>query len=364
VSLSILHVSQPVDGGTARCVADLVADQVGRGWRVTVACPAGGPLLERVHEVGAAHVEWRARRAPGPRTPLETLRIAGIVSALTPDLVHLHSSKAGFAGRLALRGRVPTVFQPHAWSFFAVREPLRTATVTWERRAARLADVVVCVSEGERAAGEDAGIRAEWRIVPNGIDLEAFPPISSAERTHARQRLGLDAGPVAVCIGRLCRQKGQDVLVDAWSAVAQRVPSAELVLVGGGPDEAALRSRARVVGKQEDVRSWLAAADVVVQPSRWEGLSYVVLEAMASGRDVVATDVPGMREALGETGTIVPPEDPALLAAALSERLLDRDGQTASAARERVEALHDVNRTADAMARLYEDVLESRARSQ
>jgi glycosyltransferase involved in cell wall biosynthesis len=362
VSLSVLHVTQPVDGGVARCVADLVADQVGRGWRVGVVCPQGGPLLARVRSIGADHLAWRAYRAPGARVPAETRAVSRIAKAWAPDLVHLHSSKAGLAGRLALRGRLPTLFQPHAWSFFAVGEPLRTAARGWERATARWADAIVCVSEGERAAGQQAGIRSEWRVVPNGIDLDAFRPASDRERTKARQELGLGPGPVAVCLGRLCRQKGQDVLVDAWPAVVRRVPQAELVLVGGGPADEVVRERARVVGEQEDVRSWLAAADVVVQPSRWEGLAYVVLEAMASGRSVVATDVPGMREALGETGTIVPPEDPLRLAEAVADRLLD--GASGEAGRERVEALFGVERATAAMADLYAEVLESRARRQ
>ena len=358
MTLSVLHVTQPVDGGVARCVADLVADQVERGWRVGVACPPGGPLLDRLRTAGAEHVVWPARRSPGPRVPAETRALTRIVAASRPDLVHLHSSKAGLAGRLALRGRSPTLFQPHAWSFFAVGGPVRTAALAWERMAARWADAVVCVSEGERAAGERAGIRTDWRVVPNGIDLEAFRPASDAERWRAREEVGVGAGPVAVCVGRVCRQKGQDLLVDAWPDVVRRVPDAELVLVGGGPDGDALRGRARVVGEQDDIRSWLAAADVVVQPSRWEGLAYVVLEAMASGRSVVATDVPGMRDALGETGTIVPPEDPGRLAEAVADRLLN--GAPGAAVRERVEALHNVSRATAAMARLYDEVLESR----
>ena len=358
MTLSVLHVTQPVDGGVARCVADLVADQIGRGWRVGVACPSGGPLLKAVRSAGADHLVWPARRNPGPRVPAEIRALTRIVSTWSPDLVHLHSSKAGLAGRLSLRGRRPTLFQPHAWSFFAVGGPVRTGALAWERLATRWTDAVVCVSDGERAAGEQAGIQAEWRVVRNGIDLEAFRPASDAERDRARKEAGLGSGPVAVCLGRLSRQKGQDVLVEAWPEVLRRVPDAQLVLVGGGPDEEALRTRARVVGEQEDVHSWLAAADVVVQPSRWEGLAYVVLEAMASGRNVVATDVAGMREALGDTGTIVPPEDPARLAEAVAERLLN--GSPGTAARERVASRHDVGDATAAMARLYAEVLESR----
>jgi glycosyltransferase involved in cell wall biosynthesis len=356
-ALSILHVAQPVDGGVARCVVDLVADQVGRGWRVGVACPAAGPLAAEIRERGAEHHDWPARRGPGPTVPLETVRLARVVRRVSPDVVHLHSSKAGLAGRLVPRGGRIVVFQPHAWSFYALEGSMRRAAIAWERLSARRAATIVCVSEGERAAGELAGINGRWRVVPNGIDLDAFRLASEQERTEARRRLGLGEGPLVVCVGRLSRQKGQDLLLDAWPEVSGRVEGAELVLVGSGPEESALRRRgARLAGAQTDVRGWLAAADVVVVPSRWEGLAYVVLEAMALGRPVVATRVAGMAEALGDAGTIVPPEDPDSLADALARRLVDPAG--APGARERVERLYSIARATNAMAELYSELLE------
>jgi glycosyltransferase involved in cell wall biosynthesis len=353
VSLSVLHVSQPVDGGVARSVSDLVADQVGRGWRVAVASPPG-PLARRITETGAEHLTWSAGRAPGPATVLEAVSLGRIVKRAGPDLVHLHSSKAGLAGRLAIRGRLPTLFQPHAWSFYALEGALSRAALAWERFAARWATVIVCVSEGERADGEAAGIRANWRVVPNGVDLDAF---AVEDRGEARAQLGLDSSPLAVSVGRLSRQKGMDVLLAAWPDVERTVPGAQLVVVGSGPEEDELRRQAgsaRLLGARDDVRSWLAAADVVVVPSRWEGLAYVVLEAMAAGRPVVATDVAGMGEALGDTGLVVPPEDPTALAAALSRALTQAHG---AGARERVERLYDVRRSTQAMAELYAELL-------
>lgn len=338
--------------GVARAVSDLVADQVGRGWRVTVASPEG-QLSEWVLAAGAEHAVWSAGRAPGPGSLLEAAQLGRIVKRVAPELVHLHSSKAGLAGRLAIRGGRPTLFQPHAWSFYALEGSIQRTATAWERFGARWATEIVCVSEGERADGEAAGIRGSWRVVPNGVDLERF---AVEDRGAARRRLGLAPGRLAVSIGRLSRQKGLDLLLEAWPGVCKRV-DAELVVVGSGPDEEDLRGRAgsaRMVGARDDVLSWLAAADVVVVPSRWEGLAYVVLEAMAAGRRVVATDVAGMREAIGDTGTIVPREDPDALADALVEALTRSDE---TGARQRAEQLFDVRRTTGAMADLYVEVL-------
>ncbi len=361
--LSILHVSQPTDGGVAGYVADVVADQVARGWRVVVASPPWGDLGAQVERSGAEHVDWTAGRAPGPGAFLDARRLKRIVDRVEPALVHLHSSKAGLAGRLALRGGLPTIFQPHAWSFEAVRGPLRAAALAWERRAAHWG-TILCVSEGERRLGEEHGVRADWRGIPNGVDLDEWREASPEERSAARRSLELEDRPSVVCVGRLCRQKGQDVLLQAWPGLRARVPDAQLVLVGDGPDAKKLRRVAgesiRLVGRRADVGSWLAAADVVAQPSRWEGMSIGMLEAMATGRSIVSSDVAGAEEALdGDAGALVPPEDPTALADALAERLLNPAKAAAEGrrARARVEASHDLRAMTAALADLYEELL-------
>ncbi|MEV4558896.1 glycosyltransferase [Kitasatospora sp. NPDC049285] len=370
--MTILHVSQPVDGGVARVVVDLVRGQRAAGCRVLVACPPGGRLAAEAGAAGARVLEWRAERSPGPSTAGEALRLRRILRRAEPDVLHLHSAKAGLAGRLAARGRVPTVFQPHAWSFAAVDGALAAASLRWERHATRWARTVLCVSEQERADGERAGLLADWRVVPNGVDLAHFAPADAATRRAARMTLGLDqSDPLAVCVGRLCRQKGQDVLLDAWVRVQGAVPNARLVLVGGGPDAEALAeqvrglpepSRVRMVGDVADPRLWLAAADLAVLPSRWEGMALAPLEAMASGRPVVLADVPGARECLppGEVGrSVVPPEDPVALAERLAEFLGDRIEceRRGAAARSHVSDNHDIRGVIQQVAAVYRTIV-------
>jgi glycosyltransferase involved in cell wall biosynthesis len=367
-AIHVLHVSQPVTEGVAGHVARLAADQIARGWSVVVACPPSGDLPEDALAAGADHVSWTATRLPLAGVPAETMRLRKIVMELRPDVVHLHSSKAGLDGRLAIRGRLATVFQPNAWSFAGVRGALRHAALAWERAGARWADAIVCVSESERQLGETAGIDARWYVIPNGIDLARFHQVSDGERKRMRERLRVDAGPLAMCIGRLTQQKGQDVLIEAWPLVRARIPDATLVFVGDGPQRADLERRAgpgaMFVGRRRDVPELLAAADVVVQPSRWEGMAFTMLEAMARGRSVVATDAPGAREALGaDAGAIVPVGAVQPLADAVSERLLDPDltAREGRNGRRRAERAHDVRLAAEDTAMLYRDVLARRS---
>jgi glycosyltransferase involved in cell wall biosynthesis len=367
MSLSVLHVTQPTIGGVGGQVLALASDQVRRGFEVGLACPSVGELAARASAAGVHHIPWSASRSPGLATAAETVELRRILDQSAHDVVHLHSSKAGLAGRLVLRGGRPTLFQPHAWSFEAVGGLVGRAAVAWERMSARWAHVIVCVSEGERRRGEEAGIRGRFRIIRNGVDLDAYPEASPEDRPRARERLGRAPDePLAVCVGRLARAKGQDVLVRAWPAVRERVPDASLVLLGAGPDAPALRRLAgpgvEFAGERNDVVDWLAAADVVVQPSRWEAMSLSLLEAMARGRSVVVTDVPGAPETLADVeGAVVPVEAPGRLATGIADRLLDpvRAAAEGRANRRRVEQF-DIHRMTDAFADVYGKLLEER----
>jgi glycosyltransferase involved in cell wall biosynthesis len=302
VTLRILHLCQPTDGGTAVVVRDLARAGVAAGDHVTVGSPAGGYLPDWVSSAGAAWVNVPMSRSPSWRD----LRVAWRVRRLyrAADVVHLHSSKAGAVGRLAassLRSSRPRIFfTPHGWSWYV------SARNAWlyrlfERWAARVTDVITVVSSEELAAGRAVlGPGRRIDLIENGVDAEVFTPDGPvAER---------GAAPLVVQVGRLSHQKGQDRSIRALGGCAD--PTVRLRLVGEGPDAAALRELAARLGVAErvefvgsvDPRPHLRAADVVVLPSRWEGMSLVLLEAMAVGAAVVATDCGGSGDALGAAG--------------------------------------------------------------
>ncbi|MQY03682.1 glycosyltransferase [Actinomadura macrotermitis] len=363
--LRILHVSQPVEGGVAVYLAQAALDQQRRGWEVAVACPAAGGLPRRLAGHGIAHLPWEATRAPSPAALGEAAALGRIVQRVAPDVVHLHSAKAGLAGRL-LPPRTPAriVFQPHGWSWLAASPAHAAASVRWERWAARRTDLLVCVGEGERELGVRHGVRGPLTVIRNGVDLTRFRYVPVTARRRAREELALPPdGPLAVCVGRVTRQKGQDVLLAAWPLVRRRCPDARLALVGDGDRLGPLRDRrpgpdggdgVLFVPAVADTRPWLAAADVVTMPSRWEGLPLAALEAMATGRPLVASDIPGLAEVVGPaTGGLVPPEDPEALADALAHRLLsperaEREGMAAAEAATRFDAGVTLDRLAEA----------------
>lgn len=359
--LHVLHVSVPTTGGVASVAASYVRDQVERGWNVTVACPSHGDLGYAAREAGATVRWWRSE--PEASTTLGALtRLRRVVAATRPDVVHLHSGRAGLLGRLVVRDRVPTVFQPHAWSFLAPRTGVQSLALRWEQYAARWTTELVCVSATERQLGESLGVHASSSVIPNGIDLAAFRPAGPRDRVHARKLLGLEDAPTVLCVGALTVQKGQQDLLAVWADVRAQVPEAQLVLVGDGPDRQALERLAEPLegvlfaGARTDVVQWMAAADVVSVPSRWEGMALVPLEAMACARSVVATDVGGVVDSLPDgAGVVVEGDDARGLVTALVERL--RDPELAEAegwlGRSHVETHHDVTTSARELARVY-----------
>ena len=364
---AVLHVTQPTDAGVAAYVAALCADQQARGWDVVVACPGRGRLPGDLAALDVRRIGWEADRSIGTGAAAEAQRLSRLLDRVGPDLLHLHSSKAGLAGRLAARGQLPTVFQPHGWSWLAVPRPMVRATLAWERLSARWTTLYLCVGEGEAAEGRRRGLRGRYCVVRSGVNLTRFAHAGDVERRRARARLGIPLDvPLAVCVGRVTTQKGQDVLLGAWSRVHASCSGARLAVVGDGDLLEPLRRQAPpgviFAGPVDDPREWYAAADLVVLPSRWEGLPLTLLEALAMGRSVVASDIAGIREELpGAAGMLVPAGDAGALAAAISHRLCHRDialveGEAAA----RYAAAHaDVRRTYETLAAVTSRLAES-----
>jgi glycosyltransferase involved in cell wall biosynthesis len=355
----ILIVSQVTVSGVAICVRNLVRVAIASGYEVTVACPSKGDLAAWTQEEGAHWERVEMRRAPHPSDLLAVLRVRQLSRAST--LVHLHSSKAGAVGRLALFSlggtRPRSVFTAHGWSWL-VGGWAAPAYRLIERILFPVTTAVVAVSDEERSDGQAVlGSRAaRIKVIPNGVDAARFSPNGPvATRTP---------DPLVVCVGRLEQARGADMAVAALALMT--TPSSRLRLVGDGSDWAqienqvstlGLAGRVEMVGFRVDPAPDLRVADVVVIPSRYDGMALVLLEAMACGAAIVATQVPGS-SALDGTGEIVPVEDPRALAEAVDSLLADPDRRRflGLAARERVAELYPLERSLERIIGLWQDL--------
>lgn len=365
----VLFAAQPTVAGVAQCVVDWTTGLRDRGWDVALACPDDGWLATRCRDAGIPVDRWDSVRQPYKGLRKELGQMKEIVAQRDPDVVFLQGSKAGLIGRLLLRSAKPTAFSPHSWSFEAANGPIGWAALQWERRAARWTDRFICVSEAEAADGRAHAIHGAYVIARNGVDTTHISPLTRDQRASLRHRLGIAPDEIAVvCVGRVHRQKGQDVLLAAWPHVTS--PQAHLVIVGDGPELAQAQAQASgavtFVGgvDRPEALEWMQAADLLVMPSRWEGMALVPLESLAVGTPVISSDVTGAREAIDPScGEVFPPEEPAALAATLARwipRVSDGGEALRQAARQRILQGFDLSGTLTILDETLRDMLQLR----
>lgn len=308
-------------GGAERCLVELATRLDPSRFTCSVVSLAPRPadeersLAPRLEAAGIPMHFLDARRSWD--APRAIRQLAAIWRDERPDLVQTFLYHANIVGRLAARrAKIKTLV-----SGIRVAER-RSRTRLWiDRLTAGNVARHVCVSESVARFSRDIGGLPVKRLVviPNGIDLaryENVPPWDPAA-------FGLPSGRrYVVCIGRLDEQKGQRWLIEHAPRWLAQVPGHDLLLVGDGPDRAALEAQVRAAGLAGRVHflGWttvvptiLVVADLLVLPSFWEGMPNVILEAMAAGRAVVARDVEGVSELLGPTPgpQLIPTDAPA-----------------------------------------------------
>ncbi len=382
--MRVLLVMESTIGGTRRHLVDLAGGLVRAGEEVHLCVAAERQAsfradLARLASAGAHVHELPMLRSIAPRTDWAHMRtLQRLIAKLKPDVVHTHSSKAGALGRLAASraGCRALVHTPHTFAFLfdnMFSAPKRRVFRWIETRLAKRTTRMIAVSAGERDTMVNAHVipAERVRVVPNGVEPGGW---QTAE-AYAPSELGLDASAqIVLVVGLLNSAKGQDLAIRALAAepLAAR-PRVQLVLAGHGEDLPALQAlanelkltdRVHFLGWRDDIPRLMASSDVVLLPSRWEGMPYVVLEAMAAGKPVVATRVDGARDLIesGETGYLVPVGDVPGLSNALA-RVLDGGlgalAEVGARAQARVAAGYTIDHMVAATRQVYEEAREA-----
>lgn len=386
----LVTMENPERTGAPRMVLEYTRALVSAGHRVLIA--AGPPSEEAtsiVPELEAAGAE--VHRVP----PLAPRNVAAVLARLRDtirdegvDCVVGSQQRdrvlACLAAWLTATRCVVFAQSQHVFRGGAVQRRLKEGIYRWALR--RRADRVICVSEAvEEEVRRRFGVDdSQTRVVVNGIDIGAFPMLGDEEARTVRRELAVaDDERLVLNVGRIDRQKGQDLLVRAFRGVARRHPRARLAVVGAvGRSSASaearryhlrlrsmveadgLEDRVHLLGWRDDVPRLLAAADVYVQPSRWEGWPLALVEAMAAGLPVVASDCSGRPTGFvdGEHGWIVPTEDVGALGEALDRALsmTESELRTAGARSRRLaERNYDIHRLGERFVEHVEEVLAS-----
>jgi glycosyltransferase involved in cell wall biosynthesis len=374
----VLIVSEPMEYGVLSYVERLCDGLDGSRWEPALAfsprrmAPQARTLVDRLVARGVRVRSLPFHRGFGPGDVRAALGLIEEIRSFRPDVLHLHSTKAGIVGRaIAAVLRTPALYTPHGMSWHYTGPRLGRVQLALERLLRRLTTALVSVCPEEAAAfvAEVGFDPARVRVVPNGVRLPDRTGLRRG-REPLRARLGMTPGEVwLVLVARLTREKGTDVLLRALEA---DVGASGLLVVGTGRERAALEAQAkgtalrvRFCGYQADVSPFLAAADVFVQPSRSEGLPFAALEAMAHGLPVVGSRVGGMASAVDGCGLLVPPEEPAALGAALRTLCSDADARRTLGEAARLRVARDFGETAmlAALQMTYETACDRAARS-
>jgi glycosyltransferase involved in cell wall biosynthesis len=306
-------------GGAERALVELVTRLDRERFEPVVYClarrPRGNPisLADRLEAAGVPLHCFGATGVLSLRRTLKKLRAQ--LETDRPQIVQTFLFHANVLGAWAAR----RAGVPHVVTGIRVAERRAKWHLWLARWGDRYVDRHVCVSESVRDFSQrQGGLPAEkLSVIPNAVDVPRFAKAQPVTRAS----LGVAAAaPLLVCVGRLDRQKGIAWLLESLRDVVKVQPTCELLLVGDGPDRKELQalvarlelSKVHFLGFRGDVPQILAASDLLVLPSRWEGMPNVVLEAMAGGRAVVATDVEGVRESLGPNAKeqVVAADDP------------------------------------------------------
>jgi glycosyltransferase involved in cell wall biosynthesis len=367
--IRVLHVIDSLDlGGAQTALLNLVkfADR-GRFQHEVAAMHGEGFFAEAFREIRVPVHSLSAKKWP----PGYLWRLPGLLRRGRFDVVQCHLFGANWIGKplAALAGT--RVIYHHDQCNDAFRSGSRVATFV-DALVNRLSTRVLAVSRSvERFAVDVEGVPAERvTVLPNSVDLSVFSPGDAAERAEVRRRFGLpESGLVVGGVGRLVFQKNFDLLIGAVGPLLADRGNVTVAIFGAGPDEGALRGlggafgeRVRFLGQVADRRAVYAALDLLVLPSRFEGLPMTALEAMASGVPVVATAVDGMRELVADepgAAWLVPVGDAVALREVVGELLDDAAARAeqAAAARRVVERRFDARRLAAELEALYESDL-------
>ena len=364
----VLVVSEPMEYGVLSYLERLFAGLDRARWEPALAFSPhrmsvqAHRLVARLAADGVRVTRLPFRRRIGLGDAVAVARLLAEVDTFRPDLLHVHSTKAGVVGRLAGRvRRIPVLYTPHGTSWRYTGRMTGTLQLAVERmlRSATALLVSVCHEEASAFVEEVGFHPASIRIVPNGVAVSEASRLTEARR-RTRAALGIPPDAVwAVFVGRLTHEKGLDVLL---AALAAGTGLDGLLVVGDGAERDALETDARragvhvrFCGYHEDVSGFLAAADVFVQPSRSEGLPFSVLEAMAHALPIAGSAVGGVTSVVDGCGRLVPPGRPGALAACLRPLARDRGlrRELGAEARSRIARKFGVPAMVDALETAY-----------
>jgi len=381
--IKVLQITQSSGGGVQKYIIQLCRNLDPNRFSITGCCSIESkadnlngdiPFTEAFRQIGIPNFVVPMQRSTNLwRDLFSFFRIYQNIKKRDFDIVHAHSSKAGVLARIAARmAGVPLVlYSPHAFSFDGPGPILKKIPyILFEKIAYFFGDAIITdsLTEMELACKFRIAREEEIVVIPPGIKLQDYnTEITEKERSEFLKKLGVSGGhKVVTMIGRLAPQKDPITFILAAQQLKHKYSNATFLLVGDGPlldtclhiiQKLELEDCMKVVGWRRDYKTILKISDIVVIPSLWEGLPFILLEAMAFVKPVVATRTTGIVDVIndGENGFLVPPRSPNFLADKI-KRALDQPEVAAKvgrAARKTVEERFSLGKMIPSIEEIY-----------
>lgn len=341
----IVHLQLlPLMSGVQKVSLDELAHLDPKRYERVAICKCEGEFTDQLRSIDVrVHLVPELERSISPRRDVQAyLALRRFFLMERPDIVHTHSSKTGILGRLAAHaaGVQTIVHTVHGFAFPGEsRKVIRAAFKYLERRAGKVTDTMIVLNDTDAAIARDLlhvpGSRQA--LLPNGVDVDTYAPGGPDRRQSLRRSaFGIDSSEHVVIgmVGRLWLQKNPQCFVRAAIQVVAQREQVSFFMVGDGEFRAELEAaiqksgyadRIRIMGWRSDVPDLLKALDLMVLPSRWEGMPLAILEAMSSAVPVVASNIPGNSDLIrdGIDGRLFPLDDDDALARALIDLIDD-----------------------------------------
>lgn len=343
MKIKVLHVhTLPVISGSGINTLLTMTGLNKNKYSVEFACSPGGPLVEEAIKSGITFrpIKHLVQPVSIYRDLLGLLELISLLRKYKYDIIHTHNSKAGFVGRLAAKiAGVPVIVHTiHGFSFHEFERPPRRALFLFlERFAALFADKLITISGPLKDWGLSSGIGKPWQYITiySGIEISKFNV--NIDKEGLKRNLGISPGELVIgVVSKLWEGKGHRNILEATREVLKEFPNLKLLIVGDGylkPNLVELKKQLNIdekvifTGFRKDIPELTSLFDVAILASFFEGMGRVLLEAMVLEKPVIGTRVGGIVDVVdeGKTGLLVPPNDSAALAVAMTTLLRNQE---------------------------------------
>ena len=308
--IKVLHITQATIGGTLEYLK-LFFNHINKDeYEVYLACPSYGPMKKEIEDMGVKVYPLEMTREISLKDDLNSfMEMKKLIKRVNPDIVHLHSSKAGVLGKVAsYLNKIPCIYNAHGWSFsMNVSDKKKKVYSLIEKYTSLFCDKIVNISEYEHNLAKQYNIASDKKMITihNGIDIEKYDK-SNYSRKDTLKELGIPQECFIVgMVARISEQKDPIKFIEIAKEVCRVIENAYFVLVGDGElrnqvdkliTKYNLKGRVKITGWVNDVNKYISVFDIGILTSRWEGFGLVLTEYMAAKKPIVASYTGGIPE--------------------------------------------------------------------